>query len=591
MYKSRKAILAMRLIITSFISIMLLCAAGVVPMQAQEYVPAKVEKTSEKVRIDGKVFYVHKVLAKQTLYSISKVYGVSIDAINAANPSLATEGLKTGIILYIPADGDSVQTSGNQQEKPATASPAKPEKKAPKESKPNYRKYNVKWYESIEDVAVKFNVTAEAIYALNGIDPKNGKTPKSILIPDKKYMKDFQALPKEEPQAAEKESVAEQEGTIYDMPVLPFQGEIETQNDMYDDGKYVISIVMPFNTDTTTNMLNTWSSDFYSGALIAVDSLKKAGKFEHFTLNVIDLANYSSSWELVSSGDLSGSELIIGPISERDIHPIAQFAKQNQIPIVSPLDLKTAGLAHHNPYFFLFPPQTSQAMKHQVSRMATPIVTDTTESVTIIYERGYENSDYVRSAMTELDSAGIAYKTFNYDFLSGRGIDSLMSLSLDSIRLNKVIIPSMAASFINDAMRNLNLIKSEYEYDIVVYGLSQWKAMETLENEYFHALDLRLVLSYYNDYNDPATKDFIRKYTEVFKTYPNSFSYQGYDIMMFFVEAMYDYGKNYPAQIINKRKSLLQSDVLFLPIEPGCGYWNIAFKDVCYRKGWQIVTE
>lgn len=583
----------MRLIITSFISILLLCAGGIPQVLAQDFVPAKVEKSQEMVKVGGKIYFAHKVLAKQTLYSISKVYEVSVEEIHAANPALASEGLKAGMILYIPADGVAEQKA-EAKPGPTQKEPAKPAKK--ESTKPaKYRKYNIKWYESLEDVAVRFNVSTEAILALNGIDPKADKMPKSILIPDRKYMESFQSGTEEkEAESAEAtvpDTPSKDEETIDDMPVLPFQGEIEDRSEMYDDGMYTISIVMPFNTDTTTENLNSWSADFYSGALIAVDSLKKAGKFGHFTLNVVDLANYSSSWELVSSNALRGSELIIGPISERDLHPIAQYAKQHQIPVVSPLDLKTAGLAHHNPYFFLFPPQTSQAMKHQVGKMATPIATDTTESYTVIFEKGYENSDYVRSAMTELDSAGITYRTFNYDFLSGRGIDSLMSLSLDSIRLNKVIIPSMAASFINDAMRNLNLIKSARGYDIAVYGLSQWKSMETLENEYFHALDLRLVLSYYNDYNDLKTKDFIRKYTEVFNTYPTSFSYQGYDITMYFVEAMYEYGKSYPAQIINKRRSLLQSDVLFLPIEPGCGYWNIAFKDVCYQKGWKIVIE
>ncbi len=572
----------MRLIITSFIAVLLLFTGGLSQVHAQEFVPAKVEKTQEKVKISGRIYYAHKVLAKQTLYSISKVYGVSIDSIMDVNPSIASDGLKTGMILYIPAES-------------AVAQNPEVKTKEPKSQQNRYFKYTIKWYESIEDVAVKFNVTTEAIYTLNGIAPDAKELPKTILIPDRRYMQEFQSKDMEEEQTIEQIAKPKEESVTEDdisyMPILPYQGEIESKSEMYDDGIYTISLVMPFNADTTTDKLNSWSADFYSGALIAVDSLRKAGKFSHFRLNVIDLANYRSSWELVASKALKGSELIIGPISERDMHPIAQYAKQQQIPIVSPLDLKTAGLAHENPYFFLFPPQTSQAMKHQVHKIATPTITDTTESVTVIYETGYENSDYVRNTLAELDSARVEYKTFNYDFLSGRGIDSLMSLSLDSVRLNKVIVPSMAASFINDAMRNLNLIKSAYGYDITVYGLSQWKSMETLENEYFHALDLRLVLSYYNDFNDPATKDFIRKYSQVFNTYPSSFSYQGYDIMMFFVEAMYEYGKSYPAELINKRKSLLQSDVLFLPIEPGCGYWNIAFKDICYKSRWRIVTE
>ncbi len=548
----------MRIIIISLVSIILLCTAGFDGMVcAQEYVPAKVEKSREKVKIRGKIFYAHKVIAKQTLYSISKVYEVSIEDIENANPKLAADGLKEGTIIYIPAD-----SKPEKQARPAKSSrPAKDAAKKKKNEQTKKNDVSKRIKSAFGSGSSEEDMTSEAVAEAVADDTAHG------------------------------DDVSVTESGISGMHMLPYQGDMSDTAGLYDDGIYTISFVMPFNADTTTDDLSMWSSDFYSGALIAVDSLKKAGKFGHFRLNVIDLTKYRDAWHLAFSGDLAGSELIIGPIAERGLTAVAEYAKQNKIPVVSAFDLKTAPLAHNNPYFFLFPPQTSMAMKHQIEKMAAPIVTDTTESITVIYEKGYENSDYVRSAFAELDSAGLAYNTFSYDFLSGRGIDSLMSLSLDPERLNKVLIPSMAASFINDAMRNLNLIKSSYGYDITVYGLSQWKSMETLENEYFHALDLRLVLSYYNDYNDPGTKEFIRKYTEVFNYYPNSFSFQGYDIMMYFVEAMYEYGKSFPAQLIGKRKSLLQSDVLFLPIEPGCGYWNIAFKDVCYMKGWNVVLE
>ena len=193
--------------------------------------------------------------------------------------------------------------------------------------------------------------------------------------------------------------------------------------------------------------------------------------------------------------------------------------------------------------------------------------------------------------MTGLAERGIEYSTFKYDFLSGRGIDTLMSMSLDSMLLNKVIIPSMSEAFITDALRNLNLIKSGMGYNIDVYGMSRWKSFETVELNYFHALDLRLAMSYHIDYSTEAAMDFINKYRAAFNTEPTSFSFQGYDILTFFVEAMNTWGRNFPEAIINERKSLLQSDVLFLPAGPGSGYINCAFKDICFTTGWQVLEE
>lgn len=306
---------------------------------------------------------------------------------------------------------------------------------------------------------------------------------------------------------------------------------------------------------------------------------------------MVDLSRYGSAWELIADNVLNDSELIIGPISERDMQPIASYARSRQIPVVSPLDLGTETLAQDNPWFYLFPPQSDLALAHQLDKIADTSDADTVESVTVIYEQGYDRSDEVTGTFAGLNERGVKFRTFKYDFLSGRGIDTLMSRSLDSLTLNKVIIPSMSEAFITDALRNLNLIKSGMGYNIEVYGLSRWKSFETIEQDYFHALDLRLAMSYYIDYNRPEVMDFINKYRAAFNTEPSSFSFQGYDIMTFFVNAMNTWGTDFPSGIINERKSLLQSDVLFLPVSSGSGYENRAFKDICFTDNWLVTEE
>lgn len=44
----------------------------------------------------------HKVVAKETLYSLSRDFNVSVDEIKAANPELASKGLQIGQIVKIP---------------------------------------------------------------------------------------------------------------------------------------------------------------------------------------------------------------------------------------------------------------------------------------------------------------------------------------------------------------------------------------------------------------------------------------------------------------------------------------------------------
>ena len=578
-------------LLTTALCILLSVAAAAPYASAQDFVPAAVEISKEKVNVNGEIFYLHKVLPKQTLYSISKAYGIPVEVIQKVNPSLA-DGHKAGMLLYIPqttAADTTAPAVGNSTKQTVEQTSEKPEAKTEKPQrtvkKKKYKKYNVKWYETLDDVAVKFNVTVDAIIALNDIDTASGKRIRGIMIPDKEFISSMQSGPSVKEDSEVTPAAQPEAQSIVAVPP-----GLKRTSGAYDDGPYVISVVLPFNASRLTGNLNAYAADFYAGVLTAAGQLKEEGLMEHFVINTVDLSQYDSSWDMIADGALKGSELIIGPISERDLQPVAAFAKNKEIPVVSPLDLNTASLADGNPYFYLFPPQSDLALSHQIDRISDNRHAPES-SITVIYEDGTDSSELTLETFHELTEKGLQFNKFKYDFLSGRGIDNLMSQSLSPTHTNRVIIPSMNEAFITDALRNLNLIKSSYDYRIEVYGMSRWKSFETIESNYLHALDLRLAMSYYTDYNDSLTVEFINRYREAFNTEPTSFSYQGYDILTFFVKAMNTYGKDFPAAIINERKNLLQSDVLFLPVAPGSGCENRAFKDICFTKGWTVVTE
>ena len=45
----------------------------------------KIEKSTEKIVYQGKSYYLHTVKAKETLFSICKAYGASVDEVKALN--------------------------------------------------------------------------------------------------------------------------------------------------------------------------------------------------------------------------------------------------------------------------------------------------------------------------------------------------------------------------------------------------------------------------------------------------------------------------------------------------------------------------
>jgi LysM repeat protein len=97
-----------------------LAVLGCAQAIAQEYVPAPVTVSQEKVKLNGKVYLSHVVLEKQTLYGIARAYGVSEEELYEANPSLRETGLQKNAILLIPY---KEQTPGvaNPADTPASA--------------------------------------------------------------------------------------------------------------------------------------------------------------------------------------------------------------------------------------------------------------------------------------------------------------------------------------------------------------------------------------------------------------------------------------------------------------------------------------
>ena len=68
---------------------------------AQETV--SVERTNNKVILEGTVYYVHQVKPGETLYAISRAYNISQKEIAIENPGVIS-GLQIGQTLKIPVD-------------------------------------------------------------------------------------------------------------------------------------------------------------------------------------------------------------------------------------------------------------------------------------------------------------------------------------------------------------------------------------------------------------------------------------------------------------------------------------------------------
>ena len=175
---------------------------------AQEYESTPVTISKDKVRVDGQICYSHVVLERQTLFSISKAYNVSVDEIYRLNPSLKETGLKKNAIILIPAVQEKNVAAAMQDNALRLQQERQDRQKqldsltSIKVQKPS-KKQTVhvrKWFEDLNSIAERYEVTPEAIMQANNLkSPKLSNRQKLIIpdgeMPEQEYPSDENTLP------------------------------------------------------------------------------------------------------------------------------------------------------------------------------------------------------------------------------------------------------------------------------------------------------------------------------------------------------------------------------------------------------------
>ena len=144
-------------------------------IKAQQNQPSNKSEIIET--IDGKDFYIHFVKKGETLFTIARAYGITVDDIFKTNPT-ASEGIYEGKILKIPVKNKTGQAVEKKE----------------KEPEKDFFYHIVKNQETLYSIAKKYGTTVDKIKAFNpelGESIKEGQT---LKIPVRKENEDRQKL-------------------------------------------------------------------------------------------------------------------------------------------------------------------------------------------------------------------------------------------------------------------------------------------------------------------------------------------------------------------------------------------------------------
>lgn len=539
--------------LSSIFAVIMLSFAVPAWLNAQEYAPVPVTISKEKVKVDGKVYYSHIVLERQTLYSISKAYNVTIDQIYEANPAVKAEGLKKNAIILIP---EAVQDSRNIPER-------QPKQRQKKTGSDEYIIHTVKWYENLEAISEKYGVPVEAIMEVNGLTGNKLRKRQKLMIPVGGTWSVQAAADTTAVQAAAEDSpVRKQEETAI----------------AAESGKVNAVLVMPF--DAHGMKPRTGSIDFYSGTLMAVKELGDRGAD-------IDLNVYDASGGVipVTEERLGLSDIVIGPVSAGDLAKTLEKCPDHTF-IVSPLDHRAEYLASEHANFIQVP-TPSLLLYEDLAEWIREDRQSEDEKVIVIYEKGARNIETMGVMSTILEKDGIPFSTFSYSILEGRDVQEPLMQMMNQNAANRVLVMSESEAFVNDVVRNLNLLIHS-EYDVVLYGPSKIRSFETIEVDNLHNTRLHTSIAYYVDYDDPAVMDFVRKYRALYNTEPTPYAFQGYDIASYFLGMVSEYGKDWTARLETNEKEMLQADFRFIKEEGKKGCVNSGIRRIVYGPDYSI---
>lgn len=439
----------------------------------------------------------HQVEAQQTLYAISRLYGVTIDSLKAWNPT-AGEGLKIGQIMRVEHQILPFDVSNGA--KPSISDVSA---KIPMLSD-TLIAHTVTGKETMYTISKRYMVPINTLLTLNHLNSSKLSAGQQIIIPINKI---------------ESRNVA-----IQKVPDPLIKNTIELP--VFNKEVYNIAVFLPFELDTaasSTHFVANAALDFYMGLKIAADSLEQRGLSAN--IFVYDENTLRPSLEvLLQKDEMQNMDLIFSPLFKESARIVANFARLKQIPIVFPVQMPD-DIVQMAPNFMTY--TTSESVLAQNLAL---YIHEQFKGYTIVLIPGKTNTE------VQLD---MQFKSaFNSQSTSQSKI-KLHEGALDNYQKFKAFgAPLLLVSFTTDHNKAFKLLSiAASDSSIHIAGQKDWAEFKELKENSVKDQPFLVAMPSYFHYKDPQTIAFHKVYRRKYNADLTKMACLGYDV--FFQTGMY----------------------------------------------------
>lgn len=530
-------------------------------------IPIGEAKTSEEASEDVS-FKTHKVARKETLYSLSKQYEVSIEDIKRHNPHLYSAELRTGEEVKIPVEG---------REKTPTA----PERRTNTDIKSQItetREHVVIPKETKYGIARKYGLTVKELEALN---PKVGILQPGIMLRVGTKVLDqpviltddnfefYEVQPKETLYSLSRRFEVEQDSLIALNPALEeglktgmvlkvpnkegsfgnlTEAEIEELNDQdrleeeafafekLDLEKEIrnyeikeIAFMLPFNlhkieSDSIEHYKSAiqnekilrLSLDFYGGALLAIEEAKELGISSR--VRTYDTRqNAGEVVNIINTNNFDNVDAVIGPFVQDATEAAASRLESRGIPVISPLSNRAM-----RPFDNLFQSRPTDNMLQDAMLEYLKENAGNRNIVIIADGQAYQIKERLRNIFP---SARVITPS------NGNISASNLEQSLVEGRENWVILESSSVGVLSSATSALNRLARDRKITLLTTDKNSTYDNFNISNDHLARLRLHYP-SVDREYNREVSEEFLEEYMEKFGVEPNQYAVRGYDLTL-----------------------------------------------------------